>query len=359
SPVSRPAPSALLPWLDSLRCPHCAEPIELEERTLRCGRGHSFDLARAGYAPLLAGTSPTSGDDDDMARARDRFLATGAYAPLREAIANSAPPGGRRILDIGCGTGYYLAGVLAEREEARGLGVDTAVRALRFAARAHERAAAASWDVFSRFPLAGGSTDLVLDVFAPRHPEEFARVLAPGGHLLVVRPAPEHLGQLRAAVPGMVGVDPRKEERLREALDPLFTTVSTAPVRFEAALDAAAARDLVAMTPSARLGWRLRVTTREEGAPVADRRCVFIDFDGTFAHRGVAPRAHAEAVRRARRNGHVVLLCTGRPNSIIAPEVAALFDGVVASAGGWIQVGETLLKDQRFPEQLGRRAVEV
>jgi len=28
--------------------------------------------------------------------------------------------------------------------------------------------------------------------------------------------------------------------------------VSTAPVRFEAALDAAAARDLVAMTPSAR-----------------------------------------------------------------------------------------------------------
>ena len=92
---------------------------------------------------------------------------------------------------------------------------------------------------------------------------------------------------------------------------------------------------------------------------MADRRCVFIDFDGTFAHRGVAPRAHAEAVRRARRNGHVVLLCTGRPNSIIAPEVAALFDGVVASAGGWIQVGETLLKDQRFPEQLGRRAVEV
>src|SRR5699024_2323303 len=35
------------------------------------------------------------------------------------------------------------------------------------------------------------------------------------------------------------------------------------------------------------------------------------------------------------------------------------FDGVVASAGGWIRVGDTLLKDQRFPAQLGRRAVEV
>ena len=92
---------------------------------------------------------------------------------------------------------------------------------------------------------------------------------------------------------------------------------------------------------------------------MADRRCVFIDFDGTFAHRGVAPRAHAEAVHRARANGHVIVLCTGRPSSIVAAEVAALFDGVVASAGGWIRVGEQLLKDQRFPEELGRRAVEV
>lgn len=92
---------------------------------------------------------------------------------------------------------------------------------------------------------------------------------------------------------------------------------------------------------------------------MADRRCVFIDFDGTFAHRGVAPRAHADAVRQARENGHVILLCTGRPRSIVADEVAALFDGVVASAGSWIDVGGRLLRDHRFPEGLGPRAVEV
>ncbi|MGP9537696.1 HAD hydrolase family protein [Brachybacterium sp. AOP43-C2-M15] len=92
---------------------------------------------------------------------------------------------------------------------------------------------------------------------------------------------------------------------------------------------------------------------------MAERRCVFIDFDGTLAHQGVVPPAQAEAVRRARANGHAVLLCTGRCASIVVDEVAALFDGVVASAGGWIRVGDELLLDRRFPEELGRRTVEL
>src|SRR5699024_3235789 len=106
-------------------------------------------------------------------------------------------------------------------------------------------------------------------------------------------------------------------------------------------------------------GFETTRRARREGASVADRRCVFIDFDGTFAHRGVAPLAHAQAVHRARANGHRVLLCTGRPASIVAPEVAEIFDGTVASAGGWVRVGDHLLQDRRFPEELGRCAVEV
>lgn len=250
--MTRPLPAALASWLDALRCPLCEQPLEGTGRTLRCPDRHSFDLARAGYVSLLSGAPATSGDDDAMARARHDFLATGAYAPLREALRELAPPRPGRILDIGGGTGYYLAGLLDALSGAQGLVVDTSVRALRFAAQAHERAAAASWDVFSRFPLQDGAVDLVLDVFAPRHAAEFARVLAPGGHLLVVRPAAEHLAELRTAVPGMVGVDPRKEDRLHAALDPLFTTEEVREMTFPLELSAAAARDLVAMTPSAR-----------------------------------------------------------------------------------------------------------
>ena len=32
-----------------LRCPHCALPLQRVEQSLRCGGGHSFDIARQGY----------------------------------------------------------------------------------------------------------------------------------------------------------------------------------------------------------------------------------------------------------------------------------------------------------------------
>lgn len=260
-PGPRALPSALTAVLDLLRCPRCGEQLAPTGGSLRCPARHTFDVARAGYASLLTGTAATSGDDDEMARARDRFLDSGVYAPIRDLItelvvghaearsAEGAPPA---VLDVGCGTGYYLAGVLERLPSARGLGLDTSTRALRFAARAHERAAAASWDVFAPFPLRDASVEVLLDVFAPRNPTEFARVLMPGGVLVVVRPAPDHLAELREAVPGMVSLDPHKEERLHRVLDPLFTTERTEELRYPVDLSTASARDLVRMTPSAR-----------------------------------------------------------------------------------------------------------
>jgi 23S rRNA (guanine745-N1)-methyltransferase len=156
------------------------------------------------------------------------------------------------VVDVGCGTGYYLAGVLDQLPGARGLGLDTSVRALRSAARAHDRAAAVAWDVFRPFPLANGVADVVLDVFAPRNPTEFHRVLRPTGRLIVVRPTGRHLAELRGQVPAMVTVDPAKEQRLHRALNPFFEVVVTEQVEYSVALARPAALDLVAMTPSAR-----------------------------------------------------------------------------------------------------------
>ncbi|MFR9791182.1 methyltransferase domain-containing protein [Streptomyces sp. MB22_4] len=261
-PVS--CPPALAPFLDLLRCPTCRAPgLHPARGALRCAAGHSFDIARHGHVGLLTGARATSGDDAPMVRARARFLATGAYEPLRRAAARLAaarpverpaerPAERTTVLDAGCGTGYYLAGVLDRLPGARGLGLDSSARALRAAARAHDRAAAASWDVFRPFPLTDGAADVVLDVFAPRNPAEFHRVLRPHGRLIVVRPTPRHLAELRGRLPGTLSVDPDKERRLRRALAPFFEATATERVEYGLSLDAAAALDLVAMPPSAR-----------------------------------------------------------------------------------------------------------
>ncbi|MGY4980032.1 methyltransferase domain-containing protein [Streptomyces sp. 900105755] len=255
-PVSLPPALELV--LDLLCCPACRTPrIHPDRGALRCPAGHAFDIARHGYAGLLTGTRATSGDDAAMVRARERFLSTGGYARIRDVVARLAAAAAASVeqatvLDVGCGTGYYLAGVLDRLPGARGLGLDTSVRALRAAARAHDRAGTAAWDVFRPLPLATGVADVVLDVFAPRNPAEFHRVLRPTGRLIVVRPTGRHLAELRERLPAPVSVDPAKERRLHRALDPFFAVAATEQVEYGAALAREEALDLLAMTPSAR-----------------------------------------------------------------------------------------------------------
>jgi 23S rRNA (guanine745-N1)-methyltransferase len=259
-------PSALDLVLAVLRCPVCGEPLERADAALRCPAGHSFDIARQGYVSLLTGARPTSADDGDMARARDRFLQSGSYAPIRAAIVNLAASTGRTpdtVLDVGCGTGYYLAGVLDALATARGLGLDSSAHALRIAARAHPRAAAATWDVWRPFPIASASVDLVLDAFAPRNPAEFHRVLRREGRLIVTRPGSGHLAQLRQRVNGMVSIDPVKEARLERALAPYFEAIGTKRIEYTASPTSREAIDLVLMTPS---GHHLTIADLEQDA---------------------------------------------------------------------------------------------
>ncbi|MBS1890960.1 MAG: methyltransferase domain-containing protein [Actinobacteria bacterium] len=251
-----PAPdTALDRVLPILRCPVCEEDLERVDSSLRCPERHSFDIARQGYASLLGGGQARSGDDAPMARARINFLAAGHYAPLRDALAALAArsaPSAATVLEVGCGTGYHLAGALDALPEARGLGLDSSVRALRAAAKAHPRAAAASWDVFRPFPIASASVDLVLDIFAPRNPAEFHRLLGQEGRLIVARPDGDHLAELRRRVEGMVDVDPEKEERLVRVLDPHFEPLETERISYTVSLTDQGAVDLLRMTPSAR-----------------------------------------------------------------------------------------------------------
>lgn len=248
-----------------LRCPVCAAPLTAGERVFACAAGHSFDRARQGYIHLLRPTR-LRGDTPEMLRARRRFFDAGWYAPLAEALAAEVgawlaadgvalAPESRALLDAGCGEGYYLrtlAETLAPTLTAgswRLYGLDLAKEAIRMAAA---RSRAATWLVASvkdRLPFADAGVGALLCVFAPRNAEEFARVVAPGGLLLVVTPMSEHLAEARAALPWLLSPEPAKEQRLRATLGDAFALVATRAVSFSLTLDADALADLAQMTP--------------------------------------------------------------------------------------------------------------
>lgn len=189
-----------------------------------------------------------------MVRARQEFQEAGHYAPLAERLAALAArhaPADGIVADAGAGTGYYLRAVLDALPEAAGLALDVSKFALRRAARAHPRAGAAACDTWRGLPLRPASTALLLNVFAPRQPAEFHRVLAASGALVVVTPTARHLAELVTAL-DLVTVDARKEERLEEGLADHFSRAHREELEVVLRLAPDQARALVAMGPSAR-----------------------------------------------------------------------------------------------------------
>ncbi len=187
-----------------------------------------------------------------MVAARERVLGAGWFDPLTRALARAAAPHARpgAIVDVGGGTGHHLAGVLDAAPERIGVVLDVSRYALRRAARAHPRAAAVGADVWDALPLGDGVAASLLCVFAPRNGAELARVLGPGGVLVVATPAPEHLGALVEAL-DLLRVDPRKDERLAEQLAGGFALQARERCQWTMALGRDDAVALAAMGPSA------------------------------------------------------------------------------------------------------------
>lgn len=187
-------------------CPLCGAALERTERTYVCPAGHSFDIAKEGYTYLLPVNrkhSAAPGDDPGMAAARRDFLSKGYYRPLLDAlcalaISHTGPE--MDVLDVGCGEGYYTAGIYralcAVKKHPRMAGTDISKSILRLAAKRErdvEFAVASSYHL----PLADGAVDLLLDCFSPLAIEEFRRVLCPGGSFFYVVPSAMHLWELK------------------------------------------------------------------------------------------------------------------------------------------------------------------
>ena len=207
--------------LDTLRCPVCGAPMDVDGngRSLTCrgltsdrnpkGKKHLFDGGAGGYVNLAPNHSG-GGDSKEAVRARSSFLRSGYYTPAAEAIAALArelTPENGLVLDAGCGEGYYSNRVAEEGFSVLGVdlskfAVDTAAKSARRERMNRGQASSTLYAVGSVFelPVADGTFDSVINIFAPCAPAEYARVLKSGGRLIVAGAGERHLFGLKELI---------------------------------------------------------------------------------------------------------------------------------------------------------------
>ncbi|AEF85828.1 YcsE [Treponema primitia ZAS-2] len=85
-------------------------------------------------------------------------------------------------------------------------------------------------------------------------------------------------------------------------------------------------------------------------------KIVFLDFDGTVGDRNFIPFSASRACRRARANGHILYLATGRSLVQVNPGlVKKMFDGAVYSSGAYIEAAPELRGELRCKWRGGKR----
>ncbi|MEK3877648.1 HAD family hydrolase [Paenibacillus sp. FSL M7-0420] len=82
-------------------------------------------------------------------------------------------------------------------------------------------------------------------------------------------------------------------------------------------------------------------------------KIIFIDIDGTLLmENGIVPESAVQACQQARKNGHLLYLCTGRSKAEIYDYIWEIgFDGLIGAAGGYVESrGEMLYHKKVTPE---------
>jgi len=234
-------------YIQQFRCPACHGEISLRRpASLVCGAGHCFDLSRLGYVNFLPQQKPTQYTREQF-ESRRAVFERGCYEPLAQAIhelvCGYSPA---RLLDAGCGEGYYARYLHAALKDTEFYAFDNAKEAVAMAAKACR---GVGWFVadLTNIPLGNRSMDVALSLFSPSNYTEFARVLGKGGRLIKVIPGDDYLKELRALI--WQGHGSYSPQPVTDHLSKRMVLEKQIPLRYERAIDEDLAGRFARMTP--------------------------------------------------------------------------------------------------------------
>lgn len=84
-----------------------------------------------------------------------------------------------------------------------------------------------------------------------------------------------------------------------------------------------------------------------------NKKAIFIDIDGTLInHHGKIPDSARNAIEIARKNGHVVFICTGRSRAEIPEVIFEMnLDGIIGAAGGYVELEGKAIHEVYIPKE--------
>lgn len=256
-------------------CPICQSPLSRGDKTWVCAttglenaKSHSFDVAKQGYINLLPvqfKKSKNPGDSEQSIAARQRFLQQSYYEVLANGLVEFATSqlsvNDERVwLDVGCGEGYYTEQFLSLQPKQL-IAMDISKPAVQATAKRLKNTATPITCMVataSQIPLANGSVDVISSVFSPILPEEFSRLLTDDGAVLIAKPLPYHLIQLRQGL--FDTVQEHDSDKFIEQMAGKFELKNQQDIQAEITVDSEALADVMTMTPYA---YRASPTKRE------------------------------------------------------------------------------------------------
>lgn len=229
--------------LQALRCPVCGGDMLRAGDDFACPNKHRVNVNRKGCLNFLS-APVDSCYDAALFQARRRVFGAGCYRAVAETIETMLPQGMHRLLDAGCGDGWYLNELLMRHGDWQGAGVDISRDAI---FQATDQPCTALWCVgdLRKLPFRDGAFTAVLDVLTPANYDEFRRVLAPEGLLLKVYPGSGYLKEIRAAR----GMEPYAEGQVEAYLREKAEVMQEKRVTVSHKVTPELWRDFVWMTP--------------------------------------------------------------------------------------------------------------
>lgn len=215
-------------------------------------------MAKQGYFNLAI--RPAQGHYDKELFAARRNIITGSrlFAPMHETIARMIakregnPAAGGLVVDMGCGEGSHLQGILQwlDRSDWLGLGIDLSKEGIRLAARQYPDGL---WIVsdLAHAPLQDQSAQAILNLLSPANYREFKRILAPEGLLVKVVPGADYLRELRETLHGDSNKRDYSNANIVSLFRQHFPRMEEVHLKYRQRLETEELRDLVSMSPLA------------------------------------------------------------------------------------------------------------